>query len=222
MGVNRPIDDATSEVPYGEFFKTENMFNCMSVLEGVIRAKGVPWAVYVDRAGWLGGRVQAEFGDFVRACNELGIEVIFANSPQAKGRIEKWWQVPQDRLQAELRLNGITDMKAANTYLQNDFLKSYWNKEKTVQPRDPTPHWRPLKLGLELNEIFTQRDYRKINNDHTFNWRTKKFQILNPPGSIAGVEVEIRTYRIGKPKILVGGRELMAEVVTKEIKRIAA
>ena len=216
------IDDATNEIPYGEFFKTENLFNCMSVLEGVIKAKGIPWAVYVDRAGWLGGRVQAEFGDFVRACNDLGIEVIHANSPQAKGRIERWWQVPQDRLQAELRLNGITGLSGANRYLQNNFLKQYWNKEKTLEPRDPVPHWKPLNPRLELNEIFTQREYRKINNDHTFQWRTEKFQILNPPGSIAGIEVEIRNYRTGNPKIFVGGRELMAELVLAEIKRIAS
>lgn len=216
------IDDATNEVPYAEFFKTENLFNCMTVLEGVIKAKGIPWAVYVDRAGWLGGRVQAEFGDFVRACNDLGIEVIHANSPQAKGRIERWWQVPQDRLQAELRLNGITGIAGANRYLQTNFLRDYWNKEKTLEPRDPIPHWKPLSPSLDLNEIFTKREYRKINNDHTFQWRTGKFQITNPPGSVAGGEIEVRTYRTGNPKIFLGGRELMAELVEPEIKRIAS
>lgn len=216
------IDDATNEVPYAQFFETENLFNCMTVLEGVIRAKGIPWAVYVDRAGWLGGRVQAQFGDFVRACNDLGIEVIHANSPQAKGRIERWWQVPQDRLQAELRINGIRGIAGANTYLKHTFLKEYWNKQKTLAPRDPHPHWRPLPSDIDLNEIFTQREYRKINNDHTFQWRNGRFQILNPPGSIAGTEIEVRTYRTGNPKIFLGGRELMAELVTQEIKRIAS
>lgn len=112
------IDDATNSIPAAEFFESEATANCMEILEQVIKTKRVPWGVYVDRAGWLGGCKRQQFGEFKRACEELDIEVIFANSPQGKGRIERWFQVPQDRLVAELRSKNITDIDEANLYLK--------------------------------------------------------------------------------------------------------
>lgn len=101
------IDDADSEIAYAEFFKSEDTINCLKVLEAVIAAKGIPHAVYVDKAGWFGGLKRQEFSQFVRACEELGIKVIYANSPEAKGRIERAWHTFQDRLVPEMRLCGI-------------------------------------------------------------------------------------------------------------------
>jgi hypothetical protein len=83
------IDDATSEIPYGEFFPAETTAACMKVLGEIIRRKGLPRALYVDRAGWAGGGKRIEFTQFHRACEELGIQIIFANSPEAKGRVER-------------------------------------------------------------------------------------------------------------------------------------
>lgn len=216
------IDDATNEVPYGEFFKSENTFSCMKVLEQVIRKKGVPWGVYVDRAGWLGGGKRAHFGEFRRACEELGIEVIFANSPQAKGRIERWFQVPQDRLVAEFRLHGITTMKDANTYLQEEFLNNYWNVKHRIEPKSSESKYRPLPIGSDLKEIFTMRYTRKINYDHTFKWKHKTYQLTNPPGQIAGQEIEVRCYPNGETRVYFAGKLQEVQLFDTNLKRIAS
>lgn len=87
------IDDATSEVPYGEFFPTEGFLSYLAVLRKVIQIRGVPRVIYVDHASWLSGTTKnEESGQFKRICEELGITLIFANSPQAKGRVERLWQ----------------------------------------------------------------------------------------------------------------------------------
>ena len=116
------IDDATSEIPYAEFFRTEDTLNCMKVLRHIIEIKGIPEALYVDRAGWFGGMKRQYFSQFVRACEELDIRVIYANSPQAKGRIERTWRTFQDRLIPELRLQEIKALKDANEYTQKHFI----------------------------------------------------------------------------------------------------
>ena len=85
------IDDATSDVPCGEFFKTETLEGYMRVLRRIIELRGVPRVVYVDRASWLGGLPEAEKSQFHRMCEELGIRVIHAGSAEAKGRVERLW-----------------------------------------------------------------------------------------------------------------------------------
>ena len=72
------IDDATSEVPYAEFFKGETTLGCMKVLREIIKLKGVPKAIYTDKAGWSGGQKRTEFSQFQRACEKLGIQLIYA------------------------------------------------------------------------------------------------------------------------------------------------
>ena len=192
------IDDATNDVPAAQFYEAENTFNCMDILEQVIRLKGIPWGIYVDRAEWLGGGKRQHFSEFKRACDELNIEVIFANSPQGKGRIERWFQVPQDRLVAELRTNKITDIKEANRYLKEEFLGGYWRKEKIVKAKSEITKYRPLQESHDLTEIFSMRYLRKINYDNTFKWKNNVYQILNPPGNIVNQEIELRFYRSGE------------------------
>jgi hypothetical protein len=82
------IDDANSEI-HAEFFETETTFACMKLLREVIYKKGLFKALYVDRAGLYGGPKRFHFSQVKRACEELGIEIIFANSAEAKGRIER-------------------------------------------------------------------------------------------------------------------------------------
>lgn len=213
------IDDATSDIPAAQFYESENTFNCMDILEQVIKNKGVPWGIYVDRAGWLGGGKRQQFGEFKRACEELEIEVIFANSPQGKGRIERWFQNPQDRLVAELRTNKITDIDEANKYLKEVFIGEYWKNERTVQPKSDLSKYRPLKESCNLDEILTMRETRKVNYDNTFKWKTNSFQILNPPGVIVDQEVEIRHYRDGNSSVYFADRKLEVQLCEVTIKR---
>ena len=76
------IDDATSDIPYAEFFLSEDTINCMTVLQRIIEKKGIPYAIYVDEAGCFGGGKRTHFNQFKRACEELGIKIISATSPQ--------------------------------------------------------------------------------------------------------------------------------------------
>lgn len=213
------IDDATNDIPAAEFYDVENTFNCMDILEQVIRYKGRPWGVYVDRAGWFGGTKRQDFGEFRRACEELNIEVIFANSPQGKGRIERWFQVPQDRLVAEFRTNKITEMAEANKYLKEEFLPNYWRREKTIEPKSEISKYRPLGEGYNLREIFTMRYGRKINYDNTFKWKNNTYQILNPPGTIVNQEAELRFYKDGESAVYFADRKLEVQLITEELKK---
>ena len=183
------IDDATSEL-YAEFFEAETTLSCLQVLKKVIEKKGVFKALYVDRAGLFGGPKRCHFSQVQRACSELGIEIIFANSPQAKGRIERVFNTLQDRLIPELRLRSIHTMEKANQYLQRVFIPSYWNK---IEPSNNDSGFEPVQKHLTLGTTCIIKEYRKIRNDHTFSYGNKFYLIKSSlKESIAKQEIEIR------------------------------
>ncbi len=171
------IDDATSDIPYAEFFRSEDTINCMTVLRRIIEIRGIPEALYVDHAGWFGGLKRQHFFQFGRACDELEVRVIFANSAQAKGRIERTWQTFQDRLIPELRINGIKALGAANEYLQKHFIPNYWLERNTVTARDPQSRYRQLAQGINLDHIFCMKYERKVRRDHTVMFGNKLYKL---------------------------------------------
>jgi transposase len=190
------IDDATSEIPYAEFFLSEDTINCMTVLQRIIERKGVPYALYVDQAGCLGGGKRAHFNQFKRAAEELGIRIIFASSPEAKGRIERTWGTIQDRLIPEMRLRKIHRMPAANDYLQNQFLANYWSKRNTVAPKSLDSRYTPLHASINLPEVLCLKEHRTVKRDHTLSWNGIEYQLQSPiKYSIYRQKIEIRTYQ---------------------------
>jgi transposase len=190
------IDDATSDIPYAEFFLSEDTLSCMRVMQKIIENKGIPHAIYVDRAGWFGGAKRQNFSQFKRACEELGIRVIFASSPQAKGRIERAWDTIQDRIVPEMRLRNIHRIPAANDYLQNQFLPNYWKPKNTVVPKSLECRYRSLPVHINLNEIFCIKEYRSVNRNHTLSWDGVIYELRSPlKYSIGGQKIEIRTYQ---------------------------
>lgn len=190
------IDDATSEIPYAEFFLSEDTVNCMTVMQRIIEKKGVPYALYVDRAGCLGGGKRAQFNQFKRACGELDIRIIFASSPEGKGRIERAWDTVQDRLIPEMRLRHIQRMPAANAYLQTQFLPNYWASRNQVVPHSEESRYRPLAAGKDLKEIFCLKEYRSMNRGHTLSWGGLTYELDSPlKYSIRGQKIELRTYQ---------------------------
>lgn len=197
------IDDATSEIPYAEFFNGETTLGCMKVLQEVIKLKGVPKAIYTDRAGWTGGPKRVEFSQFQRACNRLGIQIIYANSPEAKGRIERSFRTIQDRLIPELRHNGVTSMSDANTYLKDSFLKDYWNKEKTVAPTLAESSYTPLDPYLELDHILCLEEIRVIGSDQTINLDGKRYLVEMDSTNLARYNAVVRTLLDGSIKVFV-------------------
>lgn len=186
------IDDATSEIAHAQMFKSEDTINCMTVLRRIIEIKGVPEALYVDRAGWFGGMKRQYFSQFVRACDELEIRVIYANSPQAKGRIERTWRTFQDRLIPELRLHEIKALAAANEYIQKEFIPNYWERQNTVVPRLEQSRYRRLNPQENLDNIFCMKHLRKVRNDHTIFYNNVNYRITGGiVGNLKGKDITI-------------------------------
>lgn len=214
------IDDATSQIPYAEFFPTEDTLNCLKVLEAVIAAKGIPRAVYVDKAGWFGGTKRQEFSQFLRAADELGINVIFANSPEAKGRIERAWQTFQDRLIPELRFYERTTMQEANLYLWQRFLPEYWQKKLTVEPRQTKSKYQEIPLHMDVAQHCCLKDHRLVRNDLTILWGSDIYKIKNEMKvPIRGRKVEIRTYWGGTWQAFLGRIPLTLERISQPQRR---
>jgi len=120
------IDDATGTVVGAEFFIGETSLHCMKVMKDIIEDKGIPHAFYLDKAGAFGKDDRDQSSTQIgRALNELGSDIILANSPQAKGKIERLWNTFQDRLIAELKFYKIFSMPRANKFLQEDFIPRF-------------------------------------------------------------------------------------------------
>jgi transposase len=211
------IDDATSEVPSAQFFPTETLEGYTEVLTETFSICGVPRAVYIDCASWLSGTTKAEeSGQFKRMCKELNIHPIYAESAQAKGRVERLWGTFQDRLVAELQLHKITTMAEANKYLREVFLPD-WNKNFTVKPIKLESLYQAAPTGAQLKEIFALKFERKIRNDETIHWQNHLYQSTFEFGySIAKRTAEVRVYPDGSMRAFYGGRDL----VIKKLRRV--
>ncbi len=180
------IDDATSQVVYGRFHPTEDQAGYLMLLRGVCTGYGIPMSVYHDKHTILRSpkvpTIEEELcgikpmSQVQRVMEELGIEPIAANSPQAKGRVERLWKTFQDRLIKEMRLAGVTTLEEANAFLPA-FLVSY-NERFSVTPRDATPAWVPLGDQPDLSRLFSTREIRTVGNDHTVSFLGKTCLIL--------------------------------------------
>lgn len=212
------IDDATSEI-HAEFFESETTLGCLKVMRDYIEQKGLFKALYVDKAGIFGGPKRCNFSQMQRACEELGIEIIFANSPQGKGRIERSFDTFQDRLVPELRLRNITDMQSANHYLQSIFIPEYWKQTIAVKAKNKASEFTPVPSHLNLEDICVQKEYRKIRNDHTFSYGNKFYLIESPlKHSIAKQSIEIRKQSGGRFTAHFAARHLAVSEVIEPTK----
>lgn len=203
------IDDATSEIPYAEFFLGEDTLSCMAVMQKIIEKKGIPRAIYTDKAGIFGGHKRQNFSQFCRACEELDIQVICADSAQAKGRIERTWDTFQDRIVPEMRVRKIHRIPAANNYLQEQFIPNYWAQNNMVAARNNQSSYRKLSLNTNLREIFCIKEYRAVKADHTISWDGEIYKLESPVKySIQGQKIEIRTYQDLTWKAFFAGKEI--------------
>ena len=213
------IDDADSDVPFGEFFPAEDTISCMRVLQKIVEKKGLFQILYVDRAGIFGGPKRAKFSQVKRALRELGIHILFANSPEAKGRIERLWDTLQDRLVAEMRLRGIRSYETANHFLQEQFLPAEWAEKFKVVPTNPQSAYRPLPAEIELKEIFCIKEHRGVKRDHTLSWNGQIYRIESPlKHSIYRQKIEFRTYQDLSWKVFFAGKEIAVSLVQLPLK----
>lgn len=210
------IDDADGDVPFAEFFLSEDTISCMRVLEQIIRKKGLFHILYVDKAGIFGGQKRAHFSQVKRALKELNIEIIFADSPEAKGRIERLWNTFQDRLIPEMRIRNIHSYEAANRYLQEEFLPNEYAPKFKVQPANLQTAYRPVPNGIDLHEIFCLKEDRSVARDHTFSKDNETYRIESPlKHSIWKQKIEIRTYQDLSWKAFFAGRQLQVSLAER-------
>jgi transposase len=215
------IDDADSDIPYGEFFPAEDTISCMVVLQKIIEKKGIFQILYVDRAGIFGGPKRCNFSQVKRAVGELGIHVIFANSPEAKGRIERNWGTLQDRLIPEMRIRNITTYNSANDFLQNQYLPNEYLPKFKVIPESLESAYKPIPADKDLNEIFCLKNHRGVKRDHTFSWHGEIYSIISPlKHSIYRQKIEIRTYQNLQWKVFFAGKELEVKLA-KLVKKVS-
>lgn len=198
------IDDATGTVPWAVFRAHEDAAGYLLLLRGIATTRGLPHALYVDRHGLFqkrkrqpltleeelaGGRLPTQVG---RALEALGIQRIDALSPQAKGRIERLWRTLQDRLVAELRLAGITTLAAANARLPG-FLAAF-NARFAVPAADPTPAWRPLPAGLDLERVLCFPYERVVRPDNTLAFAGRALQLLPGQDRLSWARARVQVH----------------------------
>jgi transposase len=183
------IDDATGKMSWGSFEDAETTEGYLGLLAEIARRKGVPASVYADRhsifvttrKSWTleeelqGHRQPTQVG---RALQQMGISLILAQSPQAKGRIERLWQTLQDRLISEMRLRGISSKNEANAYLQQEFIHEF-NARFAKPAANPQKAYRPWPVGLKRQRVFCLKYSATVKNDNTVRLKGLIFDI--PP-----------------------------------------
>lgn len=213
------IDDANNENYYSEFFETETTVGCLKVLRKIIEKKGIFSILYTDRAGLFAGPKRAEFSQVKRALNELGIQIIYANSAEAKGRIERHWQTLQDRIVPEMRLLKIKSYESANDFLQTQFLPNDYNKNFKVVPSNLESGWKKLPAEIDLNEIFCLKYLRTVKSDHTYSFNGQIYRIKSDlKYSIWNQKIEVRIYPDDSRKVYFADRELEVGLVVGPVK----
>lgn len=177
------IDDADNAVT-AIFEDNEGVYAVFRFWLAYMLANGLPVAIYLDKFSTykINHKSAVDNADmmtqFKRAMTELGIEVINANSPEAKGRIERLFGTLQDRLVKEMRLAGISDRAAANVFLKETYLPDH-NQRFKVRPRSEGDAHRPLtdELRKRLLSIFSVQSERTVNNDFTIRFKNTWLQL---------------------------------------------
>ena len=190
------VDDATGTVAQAVFRTSEDTRGYLVLLEGLLRQWGIPLALYSDRhaAFKYNARqkpVPVETTQFARVMRELGVQQIFALSPQAKGRVERMLETFQDRLVTELRLARASSIDEAGLVLQ-EFLPRF-NARFAVAAEQPEAAYRPVPDELSLTETICLKDTRKVARDNTVKYHWRALQLLPEAErpSYAGLRVEV-------------------------------
>jgi hypothetical protein len=215
------IDDATGKA-YARFCDSESLPAALDSFKRYCRLYGIPQSVYLDKhtiyrspkEPTLQEQLQGKDpqSQFERALSELGVNVIHANSPQAKGRIERLFKTLQDRLVKEMRLAHIRTLEEANRFLQG-FLQRY-NRRFSKAPRQPGNLHRPVHTGMRLDQVLCVKEPRVVANDGTIRIHGQHLQLL-PPGlrPLAKKDVTVTISPKGRMGVLYAGRELPYRVL---------
>ena len=228
------IEDATNEIPYAKLFSGDTLFANMQVIRRFLELKGLFMSLYVDKAshfkttryGGLHVDINQEQDDtqIERALEELGITLIPANSPQAKGRIERRFRVFQDRFIKEMRLAGVKNYDEANKFLQEKFLP--WHNKRYALEAESV--YMPLPKEKNLDLCFCIKQWRTVKKDNTISLNGQIIQIA--PSSLklsfAKTKVQVclledaRIFILHKNRIIAESVVNKNAKITKKIKKI--
>ena len=228
------VDDATGTVPAALFREHEDAAGYLAMLRAIGADKGLPLALYIDRHGIFtkraserltleeeltGTRLPTQVG---RALEELGVRRIHALSPQGKGRIERMWETIQGRLVAELRLEGITTIAAANAYLPGFLVRL--NARFGVSAASPDIAYRPLPDDLDLDRICCFKYGRIVAADNTIRFGGRVLQLGPVSGrrSLARTRAEVHERLDGSLLVLWRGESVATAAAPADASKLRA
>jgi transposase len=205
------VDDANNDIYHAKLAAQETTKECMLGLKSAVVQKGLFCSVYSDRAEHFfhtpkaGGKVDlSNLTQIGRAMYELGIEMIPAYSPEARGRSERMNGTWQGRLPDELKLHGINNIPDANQYILETFLPDF-KKRFAKTPHEEGSAFTPYR-GRDLELVFSVKEQRTVNADNTVQWRNKTLQIEKSKFriSFAKCKVMVHDHLDGKITIIYG------------------
>ena len=209
------VDDATGRLMQLYFAESESTFAYFEATRGYLKDHGRPVAFYSDKAGvFRVNAKQPKGGDrstqFSRAMAELNIDVLCANTPQAKGRVERAHQTLQDRLVKELRLRNISSSQAANDFAV-EFMADY-NRRFAKEPASAHDAHRPLRPGDDLGEVLRWKEKRRLTPNLTVHYQRNLYVVESSPSALAarGHLVDVHETIDGTVQIRHGTNELRA------------
>ena len=187
------IDDATGEALCGWFMPTECLEGYVHMLEILVTKYGIPENIYCDKHTILISPIDGNLTNFGHMCEDLGINIIAANTPQAKGKVEKWNNTIQNRLINDIKRYGIKSIYELNIFF-NDFYCNYLNEKYAYEPKENETAFVSLD-NTDLSNILCIRDKRTILSGNMFSWRNNYYQILEQDNSIKliykGTEIHV-------------------------------
>ncbi|NNH62357.1 ISNCY family transposase [Rhizobium laguerreae] len=216
------VDDATGKLMQLRFVRSESAFSYFEALALYLKHHGAPIAFYSDKHSVFrvakkdakGGQGMTQFG---RALCELNIEILCANSSQAKGRVERMNRTLQDRLVKELRLAGISGMDDGNAFLSG-FIERY-NARFAIVPTRPDDLHRPMNLASDrLKDILCKREQRYVGAQLTFSFERKRIMLeeTEVTRGLAGRYVETYAYADGRLDVRWKGHSLPYRTFDKD------
>jgi transposase len=205
------LDDATNEICYAQLVESESTRTVMAAIREVIETRGLFCSLYSDRAGHFfvtpkhGERVDASRPTQVgRALQELGVKMIAAYSPQARGRSERSFGTWQGRLPQELRVRGITDIRQANEFLRNEYISEFNSRFTVAAAQKGSAFVRARRRDLDW--ILSVQHERTVNNDNTITLDNRVFQLDKTRwrNTLAGQTVMVHEHLDGRMSIRYG------------------
>jgi transposase len=207
------IDDATGTT-LAQFADEETTWAVADVVRAWVERYGIPRAIYTDWKNVY--HLQAEQGQergksqFGAMCAKLGIDLIAANSPQAKGRVERGHGTHQDRLVKKLRRLGIDDYSKANQYLANSYLASH-NRAYAVAAGNVVDFHDRVRPEVNLDRVFCLEEERVVSQDWVVRYQNQHMQLTSRSAVSAGATVQAQQWRDGSIHLLWRGKEIVYE-----------